>query len=60
MRGNTAKISNLAYITPFLSMVCARVVLGEPIRLYSVLGLTVIVGGILIQLKPSKKAEKKS
>lgn len=57
MRGNTAKISNLAYMTPFLSMLCARVILGEPIRLYSVLGLTVIVLGIFIQLKPSKKKE---
>ena len=55
--GGTAKISNLAYVTPFLSMLCARFVLGEPIRLYSVIGLTVIVLGIFIQLKPSKKKE---
>lgn len=57
MRGNTAKISNLAYMTPFLSMLCARLVLGEPIRLSSVIGLCVIVCGILIQLKKTKKDE---
>ena len=55
--GNTAKISNLAYMTPFLSMLCARIVLGEPIRLTSLIGLCVIVCGILIQLKKTKNEE---
>lgn len=49
--GKTAKISNLAYITPFLSLVWTFLILQEPIEWYSVLGLFVIVFGILIQLK---------
>lgn len=53
--GNTAKISNLAYITPFLSLVWTRIVLKEPIDPISLLGLCTIVAGILIQLKDGKK-----
>ena len=49
--GKTAKVSNLAYITPFLSLVWTAVFLKEQITVFSVLGLLVIVLGILIQLK---------
>lgn len=49
--GKTAKISNLAYITPFLSLVWTFLILKEPININSIIGLIVIVGGILIQLK---------
>lgn len=49
--GKTAKISNLAYITPFLSLMWTAVFLKEEISIFSVLGLAVIVVGILIQLK---------
>ena len=49
--GETAKISNLAYITPFLSLVWTAVFLKEQVRFSSVLGLSVIVLGIFIQLK---------
>ena len=54
--GKTAKISNLAYITPFLSLVWTYFVLGEEIKLTSVLGLVIIVAGIFIQLKDKKQA----
>ena len=54
--GKTAKISNLAYVTPFLSLIWTALVLKEDIRLLSVLGLAVIVTGILIQLKDKKNA----
>lgn len=54
--GNTAKISNLAYITPFLSLVWTSLFLKEPISVYAVAGLAVIILGIFIQLKDSKKA----
>ncbi|MBR3837099.1 MAG: DMT family transporter [Clostridia bacterium] len=54
--GATAKISNLAYITPFLSLVWTALFLKEEIRLLSVLGLCIIVLGIMIQLiEPKKK-----
>ena len=49
--GDTAKVANLAYITPFLSLVVAYFLLGDPITIWSVGGLTVIVAGILLQLK---------
>jgi len=46
---NTAKIANLAYLTPFLSLVVSAAVLGERISLRAFLALVFIVGGILIQ-----------
>lgn len=52
--GNTAKISNLAYITPFMSLVWTFFILNEPISPLSVIGLCLIVVGIFIQLKDSK------
>lgn len=58
--GDTARISNLAYITPFLSLVWTALVLKEPIGIYSVLGLVVIILGIFVQLTDgSKKHVKK-
>ncbi len=53
--GNTAKISNFAYITPFASLIWTAIFLKEKISIFSVLGLIVIVAGILIQLKDKKK-----
>ena len=53
--GNTAKISNLAYITPFLSLVWTFFILKEPVEPTSILGLCVIVLGIFIQLKDGRK-----
>lgn len=55
--GNTAKISNLAYITPFLSLVWTALLLKEPVTVYAVVGLLVIILGIFIQLKDSKKTQ---
>jgi len=48
--GKTAKISNLAYITPFLSLIWTAVILKETITVNAVVGLCVIVGGIFIQM----------
>ena len=56
--GNTAKISNLAYITPFLSIVWTFLVLEEPLNIYSVVGLIVIVSGIFIQLADQRVLKK--
>ena len=55
-KGNTAQISNLAYITPFLSLIWTALILKEQISVWSVVGLCVIVLGVLIQLKDQKKA----
>lgn len=54
-KGDTAKISNLAYITPFLSLIWTSLLLDEQFSIYSVIGLIVIVLGILIQLKEKNK-----
>ena len=53
--GNTAKISNLAYITPFASLIWTSIFLKEKITVPSVLGLVVIILVILIQHKNNKK-----
>lgn len=58
--GKTAKISNLAYITPFISLVWTSLILKEQISWYSVIGLLFIVGGILIQLNDKKVMEETS
>ncbi len=54
-KGDTAKISNLAYITPFLSLVWTSLILKEEFSIYSIIGLLIIVCGIFIQLKGNGK-----
>jgi len=49
--GKTAKISNLAYITPFLSLVWNFLVLGDVPSYWAIGGLCLIVLGIFVQLK---------
>ena len=46
---NTAKIANLAYLTPFLSLIVSAVVLKEAIELRAFIALVFIIGGILLQ-----------
>lgn len=46
---NTASIANLAYLTPFLSLIVSAAVLQERIRLRALLALVFIIGGILLQ-----------
>ncbi len=54
--GNTAKISNLAYITPFLSTLWSAIFLpDENITVYAIIGLVIMILGIFIQLKDKKK-----
>lgn len=52
--GDTAKISNLAYITPFLGLVWSYAILKEQIGILSFVGLAIIILGILLQLKEKK------
>lgn len=61
-RGNTAKISNLAYITPFLAMLLSCVILKEPFDFHTLLGLLLIILGIVVQMRgkdpePSKPCQ---
>ncbi|HSG67968.1 MAG TPA: DMT family transporter [Bacteroidales bacterium] len=49
MSTTTAKVSNLVYISPFLSLMFVSVAVGETIYWYTVAGLILIVGGIILQ-----------
>lgn len=46
---NTAQVSGLIFLTPFLSLVVIYAVLGEPIRGSTLVGLALIIGGIVLQ-----------
>lgn len=46
---DTAKIANLAYLTPFLSVLCSAMVLKEKIKVQALVALVLIVGGIVLQ-----------
>lgn len=46
---NTAKIANLAFLTPFLSLVVSAILLKEKIQMRSFVALIFIIGGILLQ-----------
>ena len=57
---DSAKIANLAYLVPFLSIILSAIVLKEQITVSAVLALILIVGGILLQsinFKGSKNNE---
>ena len=45
----TAQVSNLVYLSPFLSLVLISVIVGETILPSSVIGLVFIIGGIVIR-----------
>ena len=47
--GDTAKMSNITFLTPFLSLVYIYFFTGEKILLSSIIGLIIIILGILIQ-----------
>ncbi len=54
--GNTSKMANLVFLTPFLSLVYIYILVGESILLSSFIGLVIIVSGIVIQsLRKNKK-----
>ncbi|NJK63867.1 MAG: DMT family transporter [Synechococcaceae cyanobacterium SM2_3_1] len=51
---NRAAIANTVYGAPFLSLVLIAVVVGEPIAVASVMGLSLILGSILWQSLPPR------
>ncbi len=51
---DSAKIANLAYLVPFLSIVLSAVVLEEQISINAVIAVVLIMGGILLQSIDSK------
>jgi drug/metabolite transporter (DMT)-like permease len=54
--GDTTLMSNIVFLTPFLSLVYAYLLLGEKIIVTSVIGLTLIVIGILVQSMKDPRA----
>lgn len=46
---NTAKISNLIFISPFASLVLLNFIIDEPILPATIIGLLLIIAGLLIQ-----------
>ena len=57
-KGDTARISNMAYITPFLSLVWTSVILKEKLNIFSIIGLIIIIIGIFIQIKNNERNSK--
>lgn len=49
LSSNTAKVSNLVYLAPFLSLVFVHYFLSEPIYYTTPAGLLLIISGLLIQ-----------
>jgi drug/metabolite transporter (DMT)-like permease len=45
----TAKVSNLIYLSPFISLIIIHLTVGETILASTVAGLALIVSGILLQ-----------
>jgi drug/metabolite transporter (DMT)-like permease len=54
MSSTTAKVSNLVYLAPFLSLVFVHYFLHEPVYYTTPLGLVLIISGIFIQNRRSK------
>jgi hypothetical protein len=53
---NASRIANLIFLAPFLSLLCIRFVADEPIRVATLGGLVLIVGGILWQRRSETPA----
>jgi drug/metabolite transporter (DMT)-like permease len=52
---STAKIANLIFISPFLSLFLIHFLVGETIMISSVIGLIFIIAGLIIQALAGKK-----
>ncbi|AJR07095.1 EamA/RhaT family transporter [Photobacterium gaetbulicola] len=57
---NTARISNLIFISPFISLMLLATIIGEEIHSSTLVGLVLIVCGLLIQQWKSKKQRAQS
>ncbi|MDD5046814.1 MAG: DMT family transporter [Bacteroidales bacterium] len=52
---NTAVVSSLIYIFPFISLILIHYILGQPIFPSTIAGLVLIVGGVLLSRVPVRK-----
>lgn len=53
-----AQVSGLVYFSPFLSLLCIALVLGERIRASTLCGLLLIVGGIVLQQYADRRSRR--
>lgn len=49
LSSSTAKVSNLIFLSPLLSLILVSLAVGEQIMGYSIIGLLFIMGGIIVQ-----------
>jgi drug/metabolite transporter (DMT)-like permease len=54
LSATTAKVSNLVYLAPFLSLIFVHFILHEPVYYTTPVGLVLIISGIFVQNKRSK------
>ena len=55
---NTARISNLIFASPFVSLILLATIIGEEIHPTTLIGLVLIIGGLVIQqIKFGKKVK---
>ncbi len=54
MASTTAKVSNLVYLAPFISLFLVHFILHEPVYYTTPLGLVFIIAGIFVQINRSK------
>jgi len=61
LSANTAKVSNLVYLSPFIALLVIHLTIGEDILLSTFIGLFFIISGIILQkyIDPLKSADKK-
>jgi len=57
LSSSTAKVSSLAFASPFLSLLIIRIIIGEQIKISTLLGLILIVAGIILQSFINKNAK---
>lgn len=57
---NTARVSNLVFLSPFISLVYIRIFVKEPILISTFVGLLLVVAGILIQQQKEKSPGSRS
>ena len=49
LSSTTAKVSNLIFLSPFISLIIVSIAVGEQILVYTIIGLVFIIGGIVFQ-----------
>ena len=57
--GETSKVSNIIYLTPFVALIYISILVGEKIFFSSIIGLIVIILGISLQFLKLNKNSKK-